>query len=924
MCAKQKKQKSASVSQPASNISLVLPYFGEAEHASQWLKSIQDFSANWKGKVDLTFLDVSTDNSLQAVLEENNSLEELKSLYHVSILESDTLGEGLQKATGNARGEHLITWEGNRGVKLSAVKEWAAKYKNDLPDDRILTARRDLGEKATKKAVKANDGSGAIRFRGFTTQRINDPGAPLKVYPLPLAEYLFAKIPPGSTLFEAEVLHWAEEEIVEIEELPVNYNADQHLKKPVRSTAGTALGRALAFKWHYQVREPIRQIAKKGEPERPEFLGSPQYLTRVVFTVLLIFLFIGMPLLSFDYGATGDENLQDNYGQKLVDYYTSFGEDKSALNYKNLYLYGGLFETIASGAADIFDPMIEGNYRYEIRHIFNSLFGFLAILFTGLLGKYLWGWRGGLLAVLMLVLSPRFFGHTMNNPKDIPFAAFYIMGIYFMVKLIKEFPNPAKKTLIWLIVAIACSISVRIGGLLLIAYLGLFLLVELGRQFYVKKIPNNERGNLFQNAVKYGLIIVAIGYFGGLIFWPYGHQNPLVNPFNALQHMSDFPVTISTLFEGKMIASSNVPGDYIFQFLLYTSPVVVIAGFVLFVLGIPSFRQYPEAYFYWIVFFAAAFPVGYIIYKGSNLYDGMRQVLFVYPPLVVLGTCAYNHVNEKLQNRSYRIAGLVVLAGLMVLPLSFMVRNHPNQYVYYNEILGGIEEAYGEYELDYWANSTKQAADWLGEHITEKNPLDSTVRVKSNFTHNTRAVIQRYSDSFHVSYVKFRERSQKNYDYAVFILRFIPVNILENYWPPKGTVHQVKVDGTPIATIVKRNNYHDLKGHEHLNNKEYQQAISHFEKYRQYDPTNEDVLFALGRCYMRTRQVNNAQQVVEKGLKIYPGNAMGYLQLAQIHLQKRQPRAAIQNLRRLRQINPRLFQRARRLYQQAQQMLRQR
>jgi hypothetical protein len=38
-----------------------------------------------------------------------------------------------------------------------------------------------------------------------------------------------------------------------------------------------------------------------------------------------------------------------------------------------------------------------------------------------------------------------------------------------------------------------------------------------------------------------------------------------------------------------------------------------------------------------------------------------------------------------------------------------IVRLHPYEYVYYNELVGGVRGAYGQFELDYWCTSYREA-----------------------------------------------------------------------------------------------------------------------------------------------------------------------------------------------------------------------
>ena len=53
-------------------------------------------------------------------------------------------------------------------------------------------------------------------------------------------------------------------------------------------------------------------------------------------------------------------------------------------------------------------------------------------------------------------------------------------------------------------------------------------------------------------------------------------------------------------------------------------------------------------------------------------------------------------------------AALALMAGLAE-PIGFSIRNHPNQAVYFNPLLGGPRRAVGRFELDYWGNCLYQA-----------------------------------------------------------------------------------------------------------------------------------------------------------------------------------------------------------------------
>ncbi|MBI4405533.1 MAG: hypothetical protein HY537_15325 [Deltaproteobacteria bacterium] len=92
----------------------------------------------------------------------------------------------------------------------------------------------------------------------------------------------------------------------------------------------------------------------------------------------------------------------------------------------------------------------------------------------------------------------------------------------------------------------------------------------------------------------------------------------------------------------------------------------------------------------------------------------MRHFLFVYPPIVLLASGNLGLLFRKIRKRVVWLAVLLVLTAAGTYhPFLFHLRQHPNQVVYFNQLVGGIQGANGKYELDVWGNCYKQALDWL-------------------------------------------------------------------------------------------------------------------------------------------------------------------------------------------------------------------
>ena len=179
-----------------------------------------------------------------------------------------------------------------------------------------------------------------------------------------------------------------------------------------------------------------------------------------VFFLLLAVLLPAMALLSFDFGITWDEPDHQMYGRLVLDFFTSGGRDTGSYSLYLNYLNGGLFDLVCA----LFQKITPFLNSYDARHLMTSVWGWGGLLFSGLLARRLFGSWGGVLAVLILVLSPRYFGHSMNNPKDIPFAATVAFALWSFSLARTEFHYVTWRSALVMIIAVASCLNIRAGG----------------------------------------------------------------------------------------------------------------------------------------------------------------------------------------------------------------------------------------------------------------------------------------------------------------------------------------------------------------------------------------------------------------------------------------------------------------------------
>ena len=516
-----------------------------------------------------------------------------------------------------------------------------------------------------------------------------------------------------------------------------------------------------------------------------------------------------MVLLSFDYGIIWDEWIQSQYGKLVLRFILSGGAARDCLTFgKTMYLYGGLFDTItatvygflagnlqAVAASNYLQDLVLPSY-FDTRHVINALFGFTAVLFAGLLGKELRNWRTGFLSLLFVLLSPRFFGNSMNNPKDIPFAMGYVMSLYAMVRYFKSWPRPRPASMLFLVVSIATAINIKAGGIMLLCYLFLFA----GGIFLTEILQRKP----FESSVRFFSFLLGISvaaYLGGLLFWPYGLLDPLHHPLKALAEHSSFIGARGTLlFEGRLIFNDQIPWYYLPKWIFISVPLYIHLGLLLFLVFIRRILKLPESRYFLMVVFALIFPPLYAITKHSIIYDSWRHFLFIFPPMAVITALAWDSFFTYFQRRSMKIAGILLLALTLLEPVNWMVRFHPHEYVYFNPLVGGLRGAYGRYETDYWGNSLRMGSEWLARYYKRaglQRPI--AVRADGEMISSAYYLIHDLKSSYRMS-----PKENPNWDFWLTLSRGVdPANLQNGSWPPPVVLHEVVVDGIPLCAVVQ-------------------------------------------------------------------------------------------------------------------------
>ena len=624
------------------------------------------------------------------------------------------------------------------------------------------------------------------------------------------------------------------------------------------------------------VQRPVSNVQRTpflSRLERPSNESPADPLRRKIFWGVAALAFVVLIGLSFGSGINEDDKFQVDYSQKLVNWYGTFGKDTAALNIPqgNMHLYGGFFEVVTGFANKMLGFKANELAYHTVRHVGIAICGGVTILCAGLLAQLIAGWGAGIITLIIMLLSPRFVGDSLMNPKDIPFAMGYMLAIYNMAAVLSRMPNPRRWNMIGLIAGLGISLAVRAGGLLNFAYLfmfaGLFLVLKSGF------------GSIFNGKTigRYALVVggAAVGgYIMALLFWPFALQKPLTNPLYALQKFSDFEIAIRVLFNGDNVKSDQTPWIYPVKWIAYTIPLAALVGFVGCLALLPRLLRRYQPLWIGLVLFAAVFPVVYVMYKKSNLYDGWRQLTFAYPTLAVAAGLFWNELAQLFSGKKaiqYAVYGAL---GLLVADAGvFIARNPQIPYVYFNPVAGGIGGAFGQYETDYWGISIRQGIEWMEEQGILKPDMEEPVVIATNMLFPMRQFTAKYGDKVKLKYLKWEKRCDDAWDYALYPTRFIEGATLQRgFWPPDNAIHLIRANDTPVLAILKDNGRNCALGMAAYKLNDWQGAVERFEAEVQNVPDNEVAWVNLAQSLMSLNRLDSAKVAAEKVLDIAPND----------------------------------------------------
>jgi hypothetical protein len=429
-------------------------------------------------------------------------------------------------------------------------------------------------------------------------------------------------------------------------------------------------------------------------------------------------LFIWVALTFRQHGISNDEYVQHTYGQMLLDWYQSGFKDQDAFHYRNLYLYGGLFDIIAA-ALDPYIPIM----IWDIRHLLSALFGLLGFYGVAKFADLLGGQRLSLLAMTLLLLNVSWSGTMFTHTKDIPFATCMLWALYATALVVRDMENVSGRAIVLLGFAVGGALGLRVGGAFAVIYLVLLVVGRVLLDHYQEHKPILSR-LLRMVAVLLPAAVLAFVFMA--MCWPWSVIEA-DNLLEAAKSFSHFDFNMQTIANGVVYNISEVPRSYLFQYLAVKLPEAALLGLLALPLLCLCCRQAlciadrQTRMVMYTLLVGTLFPLVFVMDDRPALYNGVRHFTFLLPLLAILAAWCITAVWRALANSHlikpsvYQAIWAGVIAGLMLVTLVDMIQLHPYQYVRLNRLAGDQTQAQFKWEGDYWSSALRAATEQLTE-----------------------------------------------------------------------------------------------------------------------------------------------------------------------------------------------------------------
>ena len=323
-----------------------------------------------------------------------------------------------------------------------------------------------------------------------------------------------------------------------------------------------------------------------------------------------------------------------------------------------------------------------------------------------------------LLAMLLFLLHPRLYAHSYFNSKDIPFTVMFLIALYLMHR---AFRRDTAEAFVLLGVVVGLAVNVRPFALLLVPA----VLAMRGLDWRFVGDGAQRRRILVAGGVFVASALAAI-----YVSQPYYWGNPL-RFFDSFGELARHPTLVDNLFQGQIVRSDAVPAEYIPVWFGISTPAATL---LLGIAGVAAILwrvwrtpgrvlRNDELRFLFLLLACFALPIVVAIVLQSHIYNGWRQMYFLWGPFCLLAAAGMHCLSRPGRGLKLmrRMAGYGLVAAGLGGALYAVVSLHPHQQIYFSWLADRVipGELGQQYQMPYWLGHYQQGLEYLLERYPD-------------------------------------------------------------------------------------------------------------------------------------------------------------------------------------------------------------
>ncbi|HNQ31566.1 MAG TPA: hypothetical protein PKG71_03490 [Candidatus Woesebacteria bacterium] len=536
----------------------------------------------------------------------------------------------------------------------------------------------------------------------------------------------------------------------------------------------------------------MRDVAQEDHPAK-QIRSAPLFRHRyILLTIILVLAVIGGRIVP-DFGISYDEPTQRNHRLVNLNHMlTLVGAEflMPPVEYEASEIevyhgkYYGVVAQIPLLALDYFGVSSDSSLYWVLSHYYTHILFQLSVISMYILLKNLGFAKSTvLLGTLVYVLNPRIYAHSFYNIKDLVFLSLLTISLL----LIQQYASSNSRRKLWLAcVVFVLAVNSRVVGAVLFPFI--LLIIFLLNRTGVPRLISHASIAIMSSGLMFFIVTP--------ILW----QESILGLIQMLKTFSNYVIWAGTnVFWGEAISGNIVPRYYIPVWIAISVP---MGHLLLWVAGLISWpfwaikrvmasKKYDlQLIFTWFAFALISFSLLGIILRKSTLYNDWRHLYYLHVSFTILAAHLLHVIRSKHMLAYAVCIGCVVLS--LMHTVSWMYRNHPHYYVYFNRLAGQNWDSM--WDRDTWRLSAKQALELLSDSLDAPSTIYADRTVYTNYrilTPAQRLKLTTVEDIHEAEY---------------FIADYR--NVIGDYTAPDFTgfspYHSVTVEGKPIMMVYKR------------------------------------------------------------------------------------------------------------------------